>query len=103
MADLKKGSKGKDVKELQKTLNNQKKSPKLKLDGTFGPVTEKALKDYQKNNKLKVSGVFDKKTAAASDEQNEKIKDKLNLPSISGKAAPAPKADAFKGIDSLTN
>jgi peptidoglycan hydrolase-like protein with peptidoglycan-binding domain len=91
MADLKKGSKGREVKELQTKLNNQKKSPKLKVDGVFGPVTEKALEEYQKSNKLKVSGVFDKKTAEVSNEQNEKIKDKLDLPNTSSRAATAPK------------
>ena len=91
MADLKIGSQGNDVKKLQIALNNQQKSPKLLVDGDFGPITEQALKDYQKANKLKVSGVFDKKTAESSNEQTEKIKDKLTMGKLSGKAAPPPK------------
>ena len=63
MADLKKGSKGQEVKELQTSLNEKlKPKPKLKVDGKFGVVTEQAVKDFQKKNKLKVTGIVDKKT-----------------------------------------
>lgn len=52
---LKKGSKGKYVKLLQKLL-------KVKADGIFGDKTEKAVKKFQKKHKLKVDGQVGAKT-----------------------------------------
>lgn len=54
---LKKGSKGKYVKKLQKLL-------KVKVDGVFGTKTEQAVKQFQKKNKLKADGIVGKKTWA---------------------------------------
>ena len=47
---LKKGSRGEDVKTLQKLLY-------LKEDGIFGDLTEEAVKDFQKANGLTVDGI----------------------------------------------
>ena len=47
---LKLGSRGNDVKLLQEKLN-------LKVDGIFGPLTEKAVKDFQRSNGLEVDGI----------------------------------------------
>lgn len=47
---LKLGSRGNEVKLLQKKLN-------LKVDGIFGPITEEAVKNFQKSNGLKVDGI----------------------------------------------
>lgn len=47
---LKLGSKGDEVKALQKKLN-------LKVDGIFGPITEEAVKDFQRSNGLEVDGI----------------------------------------------
>lgn len=49
MASLKKGSKGSGVKDLQTNLNKAGAKPKLKVDGIFGPITEKGVKSFQKN------------------------------------------------------
>ena len=56
---LLKGSKGSDVKELQKTLGG------LSVDGIFGIKTEDKVKVFQKNNKLYVDGKVGKNTAHA--------------------------------------
>lgn len=48
---LKLGSKGEDVKTLQEKLG-------LKVDGSFGPGTEKAVKEWQTKNGLKADGVI---------------------------------------------
>ena len=53
---LKKGSKGNDVKELQKKLN-------ISVDGIFGDNTKKAVKSFQKTNKLTQDGIVGKNTA----------------------------------------
>lgn len=50
MAILKTGSKGDDVKKLQRIL-------KLNDDGIFGPKTDKAVREFQKNNGLEVDGI----------------------------------------------
>lgn len=57
MIVLKKGSKGEDVKLLQKFLN-------LYQDGIFGKLTEEAVKEFQKENGLIPDGVVGQKTWA---------------------------------------
>ena len=52
---LRKGSKNKYVKLLQKKL-------KIKADGIFGTATEKAVKKFQKKHGLTADGVVGKKT-----------------------------------------
>lgn len=52
---LKIGSKGDDVKKLQKILS-------LEADGIFGPLTEKAVKRYQLQNDLVVDGIVGRNT-----------------------------------------
>ena len=52
---LKKGSKGEDVKTLQKALN-------IKVDGDFGTKTETAVKEFQKSKGLVADGIVGKKT-----------------------------------------
>lgn len=54
---LKKGCKGSDVKELQKTLGG------LTCDGIFGSKTLAKVKAFQKKNKLAVDGKVGKNTA----------------------------------------
>lgn len=54
---LKNGSKGNDVKELQKTLGD------LVVDGIFGNKTQQAVKKFQKENKLITDGIVGKNTA----------------------------------------
>lgn len=56
---LKKGCKGADVKELQKTLGG------LSVDGIFGDKTLKKVKAFQKAHKLSVDGKVGKNTAHA--------------------------------------
>ena len=55
---LKKGSRGSDVKTLQKYL-------KITADGDFGPGTEKAVKAWQSKNGLTPDGIVGRKTFEA--------------------------------------
>lgn len=55
MTILKKGSKGDEVKTLQKSLY-------LVEDGIFGPLTEEAVKEFQKEHGLTPDGVVGAKT-----------------------------------------
>lgn len=61
---LKKGCKGIDVKELQKTLIGLGFGcGKCGIDGSFGPDTQKAVKKFQKSRGLVQDGVVGKNTA----------------------------------------
>lgn len=60
---LKYGSKGEQVKKLQKCLNKIMKSS-LEIDGSFGAATLKEVKAFQKKYKLEVDGIAGPKTRA---------------------------------------
>lgn len=60
---IKYGSQGSDVKELQKLLNQNGYS--LDEDGVFGSKTQSAVKDYQTKNNLTVDGIVGKNTWGA--------------------------------------
>lgn len=57
------GSKGSDVTELQKLLNQ--KGYNLQTDGIYGKNTQAAVKDYQQKNNLAVDGIVGKNTWGA--------------------------------------
>ncbi len=57
MTTLKKGSRGEDVKTLQKKLN-------ITADGIFGSDTEKAVKNFQAKSGLVADGIVGSKTWA---------------------------------------
>ena len=61
--NLKEGSKGKEVKKLQKDLNFVL-GTKLEVDGDFGNNTLDALKTFQTKYKLTVDGVYGSKSEA---------------------------------------
>ena len=63
--NIKKGSKGSDVKELQEYLN-WLGYYKDEIDSSCGNVTVKAIKEFQKNNNLKQDGNFAKLSCQAS-------------------------------------
>jgi hypothetical protein len=66
MALLKKGSKGSEVKKIQKLLNSRlKPSPKLSENGDFDAATEEAVKAFQKQERLKPDGIVGKNTLGA--------------------------------------
>ena len=52
---IRKGSKGEQVKTLQRILNAF--GDKLEVDGSFGSLTQSALKSYQQKNNLQVDGI----------------------------------------------
>lgn len=45
------------VQKLQLMLNQRGSSPKLAVDGEFGPKTEASLKLFQQNENLPVDGI----------------------------------------------
>lgn len=67
---LKKGSKGDEVKTLQRILNTFNDA-NLKVDGVFGPATELAVMAYQKKLGVKPDGIWGPKSQKAqSDLEN---------------------------------
>ena len=62
-ATLKKGSKGENVKTLQRNLNEVMNSD-IKVDGDFGTITETTVKAFQKKYGLVVDGYYGPKSAA---------------------------------------
>ncbi len=61
MRNLKKGSRGNDVRELQRKLNNKKYNAG-KADGIFGDKTHWAVVNFQCKNGLKLDGIAGKST-----------------------------------------
>ena len=58
------GSKGNDVKELQKELKNRGYNiGKSGIDGKFGNTTRNAVIKFQKDNKIYADGIVGKNTA----------------------------------------
>lgn len=66
MTTLRIGSKGDDVRKLQRLL-------KINVDGIFGPVTAEAVREFQKIKGLEVDGVVGPKTWAALGVENDEI------------------------------
>lgn len=62
-ATLKKGSKGENVKTLQRNLNEVMDTD-IKVDGSFGTITETTVKAFQKKYGLVVDGSYGPKSAA---------------------------------------
>ena len=66
---LKKGSKGAEVKKLQKNLNDlgfkDSKGKKLEIDGEFGSNTYFALTKFQQKYKLEIDGIYGIKSESA--------------------------------------
>lgn len=69
--ELKRGSKGEDVKKLQNDLNilgsYDNDGSKLVVDGSFGRRTEESVKRFQKENGLVVDGIVGKQTSGKID------------------------------------
>ena len=77
--DLRAGSTGNSVKQLQKLLNDwAKPGPPIKEDGVFGIGTSKLVKKFQATRNLGIDGIVGPKTWAA----------------LNGGQAPAPKPAA---------
>lgn len=57
---LRSGSKGQDVRDLQMVLRSA--GYNVKVDGDFGPATERAVRDFQFAHKLEADGVAGPKT-----------------------------------------
>lgn len=64
-ATIRQGSKGEDVRELQRILRSLGYT--LEIDGKFGPITVQCVKSFQGSNGLKVDGIVGPLTWSALD------------------------------------
>lgn len=106
------GSRGEDVSELQRQLNNN--GYNLEVDGVFGARTQEAVRDYQSKNGLAVDGIVGVNTwgaltggASASQPQETTMTQKTGLGggtrqsallgknTNSGKKAPTPQEFSY--------
>lgn len=58
-------SKKSDTELIQEALNKAGRTPKLKVDGIYGPLTTNAVKWFQRKHKLSATGTMNKETRAA--------------------------------------
>lgn len=89
------GSKGSDVTELQKLLNQNGYT--LDTDGIFGSNTLAAVKDYQQKNNLSVDGVVGSNTWGALKNASTATPD-----TPADTPTDAPKYEAYKPSDTVT-
>lgn len=85
--NLKYGSTGDDVKELQKALGFTGSD----VDGIFGNKTQNAVKDYQKNNGLTVDGIAGEKTQGLLYSNNTSTTNATPAPTGTPTATDGPK------------
>ena len=89
------GSKGSDVTELQKLLNNN--GYNLSVDGDFGSKTQAAVKDYQQKNGLAVDGIVGTNTWGALTKANTATQ----TPTATTPTETTPKYEAYKPSDTV--
>lgn len=89
------GSKGSDVTELQKLLNQNGYT--LDTDGIFGSNTLAAVKDYQRKNNLSVDGVVGSNTWGALKNASTATPD-----TPADTPTDAPKYEAYKPSNTVT-
>lgn len=89
MITLKNGSKGEEVKTLQKKLNEFMPYG-LSVDGIFGPKTEEAVRDFQYHKGLTIDGIVGPKTWGALGVKATTTNSKAIDPSVIYKRLPLP-------------
>ena len=110
---LKRGSRGAAVRDLQTMLNAAGATPKLTVDGDFGPATDKAVRAFQQRAELVVDGIVGSQTRTALKRAIEPIKPgraepdksamqqpvtRLNVPG-NDNAAPPPNVASLQLLD----
>lgn len=89
------GSRGNDVTELQKKLNEN--GYNLKEDGIFGNATRTAVQDYQRKNSLKVDGIAGNETWGSLTKSNTAT----TAPAVQAQQTPQYSASYDAQLDSL--
>lgn len=104
---VKRGSRGDSVSELQKLLNQ--KGYSLSVDGIFGQNTQAAVRDYQQKNNLSVDGIAGEQTWSSLMQGNSAMQGAVSGGSSSSKSTADWLADyegnrpAYTPSQSVTN
>ena len=93
---LRKGNRGTDVEELQRTLNADPRYP-TKVDGIFGADTATSVRAFQADHGLKADGVVGPATWAAL-RQTEADEDGTDKPGEPADPPTAPEQDAWSTL-----
>jgi N-acetylmuramoyl-L-alanine amidase len=108
---LRQGSKGAAVRELQTMLNTAGASPRLVVDGDFGPATGRAVRAFQQRAELVVDGVAGPQTRAAlrqaitpavpgrPEPDKSAMRQATPPPDVCGRAEPPPNAASVRLLD----
>ena len=102
--NLRKGSSGSDVIELQKALNATNYGYNLAEDGKFGDKTLAAVKDYQQRSGLAVDGIVGTNTWGALNQANTSAQTPTQEPAPEKPTAPTfdyTKSDAVAQAEAL--
>lgn len=94
---LKKGSSGSEVSELQKLLNQN--GFNLDVDGKFGAKTQAAVREYQQKNNLAVDGIVGTNTWGALTKSNTKTTNSPTTTTASKTTSPAFEYKDYKESD----
>ena len=62
---LKPGARGSNVRDLQTALNLLGADPSLRVDGDFGPATERALRRFQRQAGIRPDGLYGQRSRTA--------------------------------------
>lgn len=95
---LRNGSKGEDVRELQRILRGLGYT--LEIDGKFGPITTQCVKSFQGSNGLKVDGIVGPLTWAAL-QRTENDEDGEDKP-VDDADEPSEPSDESSATNTLT-
>lgn len=98
---LKKGSSGSEVSELQKLLNQN--GFNLDVDGKFGAKTQAAVREYQQKNNLSVDGIVGTNTWGALTKSNTKTTNSPTTTTASKTTSPAKESDLVKQAEAALN
>ena len=92
---LRVGSRGADVKKLQRLLNlKSPKGPKLVADGAFGPKTARAVTNFQIHAGINADGIVGAQTWAALESAPDAPRKALDPPRNTLPPSGAPDSDA---------
>lgn len=101
---LKKGSSGSEVSELQKLLNQN--GFNLDVDGKFGAKTQAAVREYQQKNNLSVDGIVGTNTWGALTKSNTKTTNSPTTTTASKTTSPSfeyKESDLVKQAEAALN
>lgn len=100
---LKKGSKGDNVKNLQRFLNWYHSAWKLGVDGQFGTRTESAVRTFQATEGITADGIYGKNSYAKANVYKAQTPKPAPKPTPKPAPKPAAKLKSYKIVVDIAN